>query len=174
MTFQIRDRREFLNHLLVYNALPKESHQCHAKRNMIEAGPKFQIKKLINLIRVLFPNWNFFNQVAYEFNLWVLAPGATDWTLLSFDQKRKVLGVFVNPEVNLALAKLNLLEHFAQDLQSDLADEDVTQLTTYRMVKSLVTEKLIELKIDPKARFKLVANNPSETLDLFVSDETDI
>lgn len=140
---------------------------------MTEAGSKFQIKKFINLVRVLFPNWNFFNQVAYEFSLWVLAPGATDWIQLPFGQKRRILGVFVNPEVNLALAELNLLEHFAQDLQSDLADEDVTELTTYKMVRSLVTEKLTELKIDHRAKFKLVAKSPSETLDLFVSDETD-
>ncbi|UOF00645.1 hypothetical protein [Bdellovibrio reynosensis] len=125
-------------------------------------------------MRVLFPNWNFFNQVAYEFSLWVLAPGAAEWTLLPFHQERQPLGFFVNSEVNLALAELNLLEHFAQDLQSDLAEEDVTQLTTFKMVRSLVTEKLIEFKIDPRAKFKLVAKSPSETLDLYVSEETSL
>jgi len=131
----------------------------------------------INLIRALFPKWNFFDQIAYHFELEFKVPGAHEWSAISFQQTRKRLSLFLNAEVNLALAHMNILEHFAEDIQALqtnsplIPSRDIQQLTTFKMVRSLLRLKLQQFESQPDVvQFKLTAKNPNESVDLYISD----
>jgi hypothetical protein len=132
-------------------------------------------KILLNLIRVLFPQWSFFDQVAYHFELEFKIPNAVSWETISFAQERRLAGILLNPKCNLALGQVSLLEQFAADIQiladgKEIGLEDIETLTTYQMVKSLLQVRLksYDLKTN-SVQFKVVAHNPKEELDVFIS-----
>lgn len=130
-----------------------------------------------NLLRALFPKWNFFDQIAYSIELEFKVPGANEWTPVSFRQTRQFLSLFLNTETNLALAHINILEHFAEDIQVLKAHDpmihssDVQRLTTFKMVKSLLQIKLQDFELPSQTvQFKVLARNPDDVVDLYVSD----
>jgi hypothetical protein len=67
----------------------------------------------MNQFRALFPKWSFFDRVASPYILEIKIQ--EEWQHFQFDQKRTWYSLFVNPDLNLALAQVNLLEHFIQD-----------------------------------------------------------
>lgn len=94
----------------------------------------------MNLFRALFPQWSFFDRVVNSYQLEVRSPGESAWQTVSFDQKRSFFSLNLNGEMNLALANVSLLEHFARDLE-EVSPEQIKNLSTYKMVRSLVEVK---------------------------------
>ncbi len=140
-------------------------------------GSSFQFKIFLNLIRSLFPSWNFFDQLAYTFELNYKTQPDQEWRCISFQQKRNVKDILFNPSVNLALAQFNIVEHFSRDVQelgsiSSVLDENALQkLSSYRLLKSLMAVKIQEAKeTSDYFQFKIVAQNEKEKKDIFVSD----
>ncbi len=138
---------------------------------------KFQFNIFINLIRALFPNWNFFDRVAFSFELWFKVQGSTRWEAITFDQIRQPFGLLLNPDVNLALAQINIIEHFAKDIQdlqainSLIHSREVQSLSTFKMLRSLIKLKLKDFEVPTsEVQFKVVAINPNEKIDLYISD----
>lgn len=145
--------------------------------SIVSPTNKFQFKIFLNLIRALFPNWNFFDQVAYSFELEFKVPGGVHWEPISFYQPRKAFSLFLSPQSNMALAQVNVIEHFAQDIQTlqlenPLIDsKDVQRLTSYKILKSILEEKLKIFEFDSASiQFKVIARSPHEVLDLYISD----
>lgn len=137
----------------------------------------FQFQTFLSYIRALFPRWNFFDQIAYHFELSFQTPGSSRWERLPLTQERKIFSLFWNPFGNLTLAQANILEHFARDLQElqsiqpQLTLTDLERLTTYQLMLSLVEIKLIsDFQNIQTFQFRLSAHNPQEVIDLFISD----
>lgn len=95
------------------------------------------LNNFLNLVRVLFPRWNFFDEIGYQFRLEYRFKDTEDWTLVGFNSQRLRFGLFFNPVHNLNLAQVNLIEHFSRDLQLSLP-EQIENLDTFKMVKALV------------------------------------
>lgn len=134
---------------------------------------QFDFQIFTSLIRALFPNWNFFDRIAYSFELQFQIESESEWQTISFSQKRKWYNLFFNPECNMALAQINIIEHFARDLQevrlqfdSVLAEEKIQNLTTFRLLKSLLNNRPSP---GQSLIFKIVAVQPSGSLDLYMS-----
>lgn len=146
-------------------------------KNSFEKRESFQFEIFLNLIRAIFPRWNFFERVAYGFELHFKVPDALKWEKISFDQKRTPLSLFVNPSCNLALAQVCLLEHFARDIQELqqqdqlLASSEVQSLTSFKMVTSLLKSKLQDYELESAAiQFKIVACGTADKVDVYISD----
>ncbi len=134
---------------------------------------QFDFQIFTSLIRALFPNWNFFDRIAYSFELQFQIESESEWQTISFSQKRNWYNLFFNPECNMALAQINIIEHFARDLQevrlqfdSVLAEEKIQNLTTFRLLKSLLNNRPSP---GQSLIFKIVAVQPSGSLDLYMS-----
>lgn len=139
--------------------------------------PGFQFKTFLNLVRALFPHWNFFDRIASHFELSFKIPGSTEWSLISFDEERKIFGLLVNPQCNLSLAHVNIIEHFAADIQqlqqfkSGLHSKDVQKLSTFKMICSLLRLKLSDYSLKTNSvQFKISAVSPSEEVVIYISD----
>lgn len=139
--------------------------------------PQFSFKVFLNLIRALFPKWSFFDRIASHFHLEFKIPGVNEWTPISFEQNRKFFGLFINHECNLALAEVNIIEHFAQDVQElqmqnpRVHSKEVQRLSTFKMLSALLQYKLkkFELEAD-QVQFKISAVSPSEEIVIYISD----
>jgi hypothetical protein len=137
----------------------------------------FNFKLFLTLIRALFPRWNFFDFVGFDFQVSFKIPDQNHWEILSFEVNRKSLGLMLNPECNLNLAKVNVIEHFAQDIQSlklelkQISKQDLLRKASYLMLVEMVKVELSKFEIDPSAfQFKVTAIQDSEEIDLFFSD----
>lgn len=137
----------------------------------------FKFKKFFHLIRAVFPRWNFFDQVAYNFELEFKVKDASNWSPIQFYQKRQPLSLFLNTQTNMALAEVNIIEHFAKDIQ-DLQNKnalvhsrDIHKLVSYKLLKSLIEIKLQDYELPSSSvQFKIVARNTQESLDIYISD----
>lgn len=137
----------------------------------------FQFKIFLSLIRALFPRWNFFDRVGHHLELEFKTPESSSWERIYFEQGRRPLGLFVNPEVNLALAQVNVVEHFISDLTDlqegdrQISEADIHSLTTFQMLRSLLRMKLQEHNQNPgRLQFKILACSPRERSDVYVSE----
>lgn len=131
----------------------------------------------LNLMRALIPRWNFFDQVGHCFRLEVRGEASGPWHRISFLQKRRPLGLFFNPETNLALLQVGLLEHFVFDIQAlantgaQVEVQKIEALTTYRLLRDLVIFKMHESSWPAKNfQFKIVAIKARIEEDLYVSN----
>lgn len=110
----------------------------------------------MNLLRSLFPHWNFFDRLVKTYDLEVKLQGKDSWERVSFDQRRHSFSLNVNADLNLALANVSLLVHFARDVEGSAAT-DIKKLTTFRMISSLV-----EVKYGPTAtHFRVMSGEES-------------
>ena len=137
----------------------------------------FQFRLFLKLVRSLFPKWNFFDKLAHTFELHYKAQADQDWRCISFDQIHNIKNIVFNPTVNLALAQFNVVEHFSTDVQelgfsNSLVTETTLQnLSSYRLMKSLIAVKLQEAKeTSNRFQFKIVALNESVNIDIFISE----
>ena len=133
--------------------------------------------KTLSLVRALFPKWNFFDRIAFNFQLEFKIPGSTLWEPISFDQERRPFDVIINANYNLSLAQVSLLEHFSRDIQelqaaNPLVDsKEVQALTSFKMLRSLLFFKLQEYELESDSvQFKIVACGEKEILDIYISD----
>ena len=129
----------------------------------------------LELIRSLFPRWNFFDRISYKLELEVKQTGTKGWLPISFNATRSMGGLFVNPELTRLHAEMSLLENFANDIQSLVDPEGlvdsarVQSLTSFKMVRSLVMNKLMASTADT-IQFRVAARSGDEQLVLYSSD----
>jgi hypothetical protein len=125
---------------------------------------------MINLFRAIFPRWNFFDQITHRFELEYKTSKTSQWQKISFDQKRALLSPIINPSCNLALAQINIIEHFVSDLE-----EGSRTQTSYKLLLSLVKIKLSALGIhSEKIQFQVVAVLKDEREIVFTSEEVKV
>ena len=137
----------------------------------------FNFKLFSAFIRALFPRWNFFDFVGFNFQVSFKVPDQNHWEILSFDVERKSLGLMLNPECNLVLAKVNVVEHFAEDIQmltlesDQISQQDLQKKASYLMLVEIVKLELSKFEIYQSVfQFKVTAIKDSEEVDLFFSD----
>lgn len=109
--------------------------------------------RLLDILRVLLPSWQFFDDVAGSPTL-LIRCGAKDgelspWQTVSLASPRKTGSLFIHPRGNLALAHHTLLEHLLSDvaelddrLDADAAADAVPLLVSYRLVTRLARAQL--------------------------------
>lgn len=137
----------------------------------------FNFKLFLALIRALFPRWNFFDFVGYNFQVSFKVPDQNHWEILSFEVERKSMGLMLNSECNLNLAKVNIIEHFAQDIQNltlelnQVSLLDLQKKASYLMLEEILKVELSQFELYQSTfQFKVTAIKDSERLDLFFSD----
>jgi len=133
----------------------------------------------LELLRVIFPRWNFFDRVRYQLVLEVKQFGTKEWLPISFNAARTTGGLFINPEVTRLHAEMSLLENFAQDVQK-LVDSNgqvesarVQALTSFKMVRSLVVNRLM-VASEADVQFRISAKAGHESVVLYVSDTVEV
>ena len=127
------------------------------------------MKISMQLFTALFPRWNFFDQVGYQFKLEVKFTNEEQWKQIDFTQKRSVFGIFVNSKLNIALSQIHILEKFVQELQAnDLAY--VEQHTGYKMLCSLVRFKTEDHSLESRSfQFRILAFTAAEEVSIYTS-----
>jgi hypothetical protein len=135
----------------------------------------------LSLIRALFPRWNFFDRVGHQFGVEFKTTRDSAWIPVHFERPRTGFALFLNADFNMALAQVNVVEHFAQDVQElplqntlhnkTLDSRLVRNLTSFKLLLSLLEVKQQELGIQSNTiQFKITATNLSNQLDIYVSD----
>lgn len=125
---------------------------------------------MINLFRAIFPRWNFFDQISHRFELEYKTSKTSQWHKISFDQKRTLFSPIINPSCNLALAQINIIEHFVSDLEEGSENQ-----TSYKLLLSLVKVKLSALGIrSEKIQFQVVAVLKDEREIVFTSEMVEV
>lgn len=107
------------------------------------------------LFRAFFPNWKFYHSLGWQPQLYVRtrrqmqSPDELEgktllWTpwsphsLIYPRAKRNFFNLFHNPNVNIALAHQNLVEHLANDLQALHEHQNAHDLVSYKLVNRFV------------------------------------
>lgn len=119
------------------------------------------------LIRSVFPRWNFFDHIGYQFHLKYRTSESASWTFVDFQSKRTWKDLFFNPNHNLTLAQVSLIEHFAQDVQTH-EHKQVPSLDSFRMVRALIE---LEILSDSTSSFQfaLEASQNTSQVELYFS-----
>ena len=90
------------------------------------------------LLRSFFPNWRFFHRMGHVPTLFVRYADKdnhwSNWQSTIPRAQRQLHLLFHNPEINLALANQNLVDHLSADLQVLSDDKNVEQLVTYQLI----------------------------------------
>lgn len=122
---------------------------------------------MINLFRAIFPRWNFFDQISHRFELEYKTSNSKQWQKISFDQTRTIFSPLINPSCNLALAQINIIEHFVTDLE-----EGNKEQTSFNLLLSLVKVKLATLGVNQgEIQFQVVAVFKDEKDVVFTSEK---
>ena len=122
------------------------------------------------LSRVFLPNWGFYDQVGDQFQLVVIDQSTQKSSIIDFNFALKPLNFLFNSENHLIMAERNVLEHFISDIQSVENLNQVSQLSSYKILikilKSRTTPQLSHFKF--KVLFKKYNHSGFNTL--FESD----
>lgn len=108
----------------------------------------FNFSAFLNLIRVLFPKWSFFDQVDTSVIVEAKPQGGQSWVSLSSENKPAVGALIYNAETNLSHAYENILREFLRDLQpylageGSLAQDDLARMISFRQVTEWTRQKL--------------------------------
>lgn len=144
-------------------------------------GSVFRPQLFIYLIRALIPSWNFFDHVNYQFGLEFKVSGSEKWENVTFQRKNDLFGLLINPEINMDMAQVNIIEHFAYDIQDlifkdpKIRFKDVQRLTSFKLLKSVLRIQLKNYQIAHSTiQFKIVATNLNEIKDIYISDWVDV
>lgn len=94
------------------------------------------------LLRSFFPNWRFYHRVGHLRLLFVRFRDDGDewqpWQDMTPRAVRNSLQLLHNPDINLALANQNLIEHLTTDILDMQQEQNVQEFVTYQMVMRLV------------------------------------
>jgi hypothetical protein len=123
----------------------------------------------LQLIRALFPRWNFFDRVGHRLELAYRLQGEDGWHAIPFSHRRTPWNLFFNPTGGMRLAEISLLENFAVDAQENPAG--LESLSTYRMIRSLLK---FYLNGQGPLQFKVVAEGESGVHEIYISDWTSL
>lgn len=126
-----------------------------------------RLKIFLNLTRALFPRWDFYDRPGAQVHLEVKLLNSADWRRVSFAQKRRLFAVFVNPDYNMALAQISLIEQFVESLRElqmggkKCLPEEVFRLSSYVMLCAVVRASVG----DQAAQFRILAARGEEPAD---------
>lgn len=126
--------------------------------------------QLLDLIRILFPKWSFFDQLGYRFHLKFRESDSSKWTFVHFESPGpSVLKLFFNPTHNLTLAQISAIEQFSREVQIN-DPENANQLDSFKLVKA-ITEFYIEKYFSSVEtfQFKIEAHSKNSKVDLYTS-----
>ena len=98
------------------------------------------VSQFLNQLRVLFPRWNFFDQLGHRFHVKYKTSENENWNLVEFESHWNLLNFFCNARHNLTLAQVSAIELFAQDTQN-CSQENIPNLVSFKVIKSLVEER---------------------------------
>lgn len=116
----------------------------------------------MNLVRALFPKWDFFDQVGHSLFLEYRCSESDPWKRLVFSAKRFSLGIFFNANMNMNLASIHILEQFAMNPSNE---------SSFKMLRGLLKYQLEEINFRyNKVQFQVVAIQSDETQIIFQSD----
>lgn len=139
--------------------------------------PRFEFTVFLSLIRAIFPNWNFFDRIAFNFELEFKVPDSKKWEPVLFVVPRQSWGILFNSDSNLNLAQINVIEHFARDIQELqilnplVHSRDVNALSTFKMLKAILRHRLQDYEIQNEMiQFKITARGQTESRDIYISD----
>lgn len=139
----------------------------------------------LQLFRVLFPSWRFFEDIAAVPVLHYRCENSSGefsaWREALRRPQREMLGIFCNPQTNLYHACQSLLQH----LESDIGDcqteqeigtfaDSVSYLLTRHLVASLIRQEHSELQAK-RFQFKVtraVGNDENRTIETFLVSHT--
>lgn len=125
------------------------------------------------LLRSLLPSWRFFEEVepGPELRFCVVGSGSEGgWRPVLTPPARR--GFFLDAESNLHLARQSLVEQLWSELDG-VEPQAAPSLTSYRLVKRLVEERMRELEgrtTTARYRFRLVSSEAPHEVD-FESEE---
>ena len=143
----------------------------------IHSRAGFNPTLFFSLIRALFPYWSFFDRVGHQFELEFKVPDSKSWEPMSFEQARNRFSFVFNANCNEAMAQVNIIEHFARDIQElqilnpAIHSRDVQNLTTFKLLKSLLKVKIKDYELESKTiQFKILAESPNEKVVIYISD----
>lgn len=122
------------------------------------------VAQFLNQLRVLFPRWNFFDQLGHRFYLKYKTTENQNWISIKFKSEWSLLNFFCNPDHNLTLAQISAIELFAQDAQM-YDEQQIQNLDSFRLIRSLIG---IHAKTK-KFQFTLEAHKDGKILDLYIS-----
>ena len=110
-------------------------------------------------LRAFWPNWKFYHAVGWMPRLWVRwRPDgdavATPWTPVYPRQQRRVGHLFHNPQVNLTLARQNLVDHLANDIAALPDDAAIDAQPIYHLVQRHAAHHLLEQGMAPKGQLQ--------------------
>ncbi len=119
-------------------------------------------------LRAFLPNWKFYHAVGWMPRLWVrhrLAPDTapTAWALVYPRRARRLWHLIHNPDVNLALAEQNLVDHLANDISALPEDSAIDAQPIYQLVQRLAARHLLDQGCDPhgQLQWELRLTHPS-------------
>lgn len=104
------------------------------------------MKAFLNLIRALFPQWDFFDKVSYNFELHYRSSSSESWKQFLFQQPRPQWGLLFNAVTNMKLAQTHIVENFVHEVQ-DLGDRKVENLSSFKMLQALVGGNNVQFKV---------------------------
>lgn len=122
------------------------------------------VKKYLNLVRVLFPRWNFFDQLGHRFHLNYKTSESQTWSRIEFTSEFNLLNFFCNSKHNLTLAQVSAIEIFAQEVQ-EKSEIEIAGLASFNVVKSIVEN----YSTDKNFKFQIEAYNSENKFELYVS-----
>ena len=111
----------------------------------------------VDLLRALFPKWNFFDQVGHSIFLEYRGSESSSWQRVSFEVPRQNAGLFVNAEVNMKLAQIHVLEQFVQNPENE---------SSLKILQSLLKTKISGLD---KVQFQLLVDLEEEANIIYQS-----
>ena len=137
-------------------------------------------KTTLSLFRSLLPSWKFFDDVGYIPRLYYRfsfgGQGFGYWNEWTPRYDRTLFSFFVNPEGNLTLAYVTLLENLMLEIKDAESAEAVSTSTSYRLVEEFVRQLIKDVQPRPmmfQFRLSVVhqAKPQAGATDILVSGE---
>ncbi len=122
------------------------------------------------LLRSFLPNWRFYASPGPAPRLFIrtlIDQTWSDWEIIFPRAKRRLRQFIFNPEINLTLTEMNLVDHLANDLNDCTDPADIGERVSYQMVERLVRQFLAR----PAAsfthfQFRICTEQPFSKIDL--------
>jgi hypothetical protein len=110
-------------------------------------------------LRAFWPNWKFYHAVGWMPRLWVRwrphhASDASPWTPVYPRCSRHATHLFHNPQVNLLLARQNLVDHLANDIAALTDAEAIEHRPIYHLVQRHAAQHLLDQGMDPSGELQ--------------------
>jgi hypothetical protein len=122
------------------------------------------------LLRSFLPNWRFYSAPGPAPRLFfrTMSGGKwSDWQIIFPRIRRKLHHLIFNPEVNLRLTEMNLVDHLANDLNDCTKPSDIADKVSYHMVECLVRQNLAASNIScSHFQFRVCTELPFAEIDL--------